>query len=402
MTRFFLYSLISLIVSLLFFGVFISRYDLQLRGSLAIRNHPKFFDYRGITHTMTEYSQGSAPPAEMVESANKAGVDFLYITDHNDFDSSHEIFGYNDDVLVLTGKKVSYLDSHFLLYSQNSLRQMDSMGTTHALLSDFLNRVPTDAEDITVVLAHPFKQGYGWTPPYPEGLDGIEVMNLRHMWRMAWENKKASFIWSLFLYIFNPKIALVRLIDEPHNELELWDQLSQKRKTIGVLGNHSTGKIFNLGPLSLSFPTYEDSFKFGRNHVLLKSELTGVNSRDIEKIHSAISRGNFYFAIDALANPQGFAAYMSTNGRDIPMGESVKWAPDLKLNVDLPKLNVDTYQIKLYKNGKELMESRSLNTKWPIKEPGVYRVYVRVRLQLPIPGDLRWVPWIYTNNFYVR
>jgi len=400
--RYLAYSLLSLLIAFLLFGVFISRYDLQLRTSLTVNNHPGFFDYRGITHTMTNYSQGSAGPAEMFENASKAGVDFLYVTDHNDFDPSHEIFGYNDDVLVLTGKKVSYLDSHFLLYSQTSMKKIDSLGAAQALLVDLLNRVPTDAEDVTVIMAHPFKLGHEWTPPFPEGMDGLEVMNLNQMWQRAWITKKASFIWSLLLYVFNPKIALVRLIYEPRQELDLWDKLSQKHKMLGVLGNHSTGKIFALGPLSLSFPTYEDSFRFASNHVLLKSELTGVASRDIEKIHGAFTRGNFYFAIDALANPQGFAAYMTSNGHDISMGETVKMAPDLNLTVDLPKLNVNTYQVKVYRDGKELLVSKDQNSKWPIKQPGVYRVYVRVRLQLPIPGDLRWVPWIYTNNFYVQ
>lgn len=401
-SRLLFYFLITFIFSVLFFGVFISRYDLQLRKDLTPSPHEKFFDYRGVTHALTSHSLGSSPPAEMIEHAAKAHIDFLYITDFNDFDSSHEVFGYNNDVLVFTGKKLSLLDAHFLLYSRNSLRRISSLGTAQAMINDFINRMPSETEAETVVLAHPFKPGHEWSLEYPKGLNGIEVMNLRQMWQQTWLHKKASFLWSLFLYIFNPKIALLRLINEPSKELQLWDQLNRTHKTMGVLGNHSTGKIFSAGPISFSFPTYEDSFRFASNHILLPAELTGVASRDMDKVHKAFTNGHFYFAIDALANPQGFAAYMRSSGEDYLMGSRVPLSKNTKLIVDLPELNIKSFEVKVYKNGIEFEQSRKQNSEFKITESGNYRVYARLRLQLPIPGELRWIPWIYTNHFYVR
>jgi hypothetical protein len=401
-SRVLFYSITTLFFTILFFGVFISRYDLQLRKDLDPRPHPKFFDYRGISHTLTSHSLGSAPPAEMIEHAAKAKIDFLYITDFNDFDSSHEIFGYNNDVLVFTGKKLSLLDAHFLLYSRDSLQRIDSLGTAQAMTNDFIHRMPSETEAETVILAHPFKPGHEWSLDYPKGLNGIEVMNLRQMWQQTWLHKKASFVWSLFLYIFNPKIALLRLINEPKQEIKLWDKLNMSHKTIGALGNHSTGKIFSAGPFSFSFPTYEDSFRFASNHILLPAELTGVASRDMDRVHNAFTNGHFYFSIDALANPKGFAAYMKSNDRDYLMGSRVPIAKNTTLYVDLPQLNIKTFEIKLYRDGVEVGSSKNRNSEFKIKEPGNYRVYVRLRLQLPIPGELRWIPWIYTNHFYVR
>jgi len=395
-------TLAAFMLMLMVFGVFVSRSELQLRTDILRDNHKKFFDYRGITHTMSNYSTGSSSVPDMITEAASAQVDYLYVTDYNDFAPEHEIFGYNQGVLVFTGKKISYLDSHFLLYSKDSLKKLDSLGTAQALTNDFLNRTPTDSVPFTIVMAHPFKEGHEWTQAYPEGLNGIEVMNLRHMWQQSWLTQKPSFIWSLFLYIFNPKISLLRLIDDPEKELDLWDKLNKSKKTLGFLGNHSTGKIFSFGPLSVSFPTYEDSFRFASNHILLRSELTGVASRDLEKIHTALSTGNFYFAIDALASPKGFAAYMRSGGRDYLMGDVVRLAKDVKLHVDLPPLNNQIFETKLYRNGQEIKSSRTKNTVWDINEPGFYRIYVRMRVQLPIPGELRWIPWIYTNNFYVR
>lgn len=401
-SRVFFYFFVSLILSLLLFGIFISRYDLQLRKDLRPTPHPKFFDYRGVSHALTSHSLGSAPPAEMIEHAAKAHIDFLYITDFNDFDSSHDVFGYNNDVLVFTGKKLSLLDAHFLLYSRESLNKISTLGTAQAMINDFINRMPSETKAETVVMAHPFKAGHEWSLDYPIGLSGIEVMNLRQMWQQTWIHKKASFIWSLFLYIFNPKIALLRLINEPTKEIKLWDKLNLSQKTIGVLGNHSTGKIFSAGPVSFSFPTYEDSFRFASNHLLLPAELTGVASRDMDRVHSAFTNGHFYFCVDALANPEGFAAYMKSGGREYLMGSIFPLSKNTTLFVDLPALNIKNVEVKVFRDGLELWKSKTQTSEFKITEPGNYRVYVRLRLQLPIPGELRWIPWIYTNNFYVR
>lgn len=390
-------------LAFLTFGLFLSRYDLQLNADAIQSHHKKYFDYKGITHVLTSHSLGGSEPAEMLLDANKAKIDFVYVTDYNDFDTHHALFGYNNDIAVFTAKKLSYLDSHILVYSKEHLHQIDSIGSAHALLSDLLNKVPSDAAETLTVMAHPFKKGHEWTSDaYPSGMQGIEVMNLRHMWQQKWILSKVSFAWSCLLYLFNPKVALLRLVQEPHRELELWDQLNRKQKTLGLLGNHATGQIFSLGPISISFPRYEDSFRFGSNHLLMKSELTGVYSLDSENIHREFRAGHFYFALDAVANPKGFAAYIKTKDRDYSMGDSLKLGSQPTLIVDVPRLQTKAVEIRIYKDGQEMQKIRGNRAELKIETSGIYRVQVRVRVQLPIPGELRWIPWIYTNNFYVN
>lgn len=392
-----------LAVGFLIFGIFLSRYDLQLNADALSTSHKKFYDYRGSTHVMTSLSQGGSTPVDMLIAADAADIDFLYITDYNDFSSGHSNFSYNDKVAVFTAKKLSYLDAHFLVYSPQKLSHIDSIGASHAVLSDLLNKVPSETAATLTVLAHPFKKGNEWSSDgYPSGLQGIEVMNLRHMWQQKWLSSKVSFAWSCLLYLFNPKIALLRLVQEPQRELQLWDRLNQKQKTLGLLGSHATGQLFNLGSLKIPFPRYEDSFRFGSNHLLMKSELTGVYSLDAEKIHNAFTAGNFYFALDAVANPKGFAAFMTSKERDYLMGETISLSSQPVLVVDVPPLNTKAVEIRIYQNGMELQKIRESHAEVKITEPGAYRVQVRVRVQLPIPGELRWIPWIYTNNFYVR
>lgn len=402
LSRFIFGFFVSLFFLVLLFGVFLSRSNIQVRSDITAKNHKDFYDYKGITHVVTKYSQGSGSPSQIISAASQANISFIFFTDLNDFDGLHEVTGYSQGVLVLPGKKISYLDSHLLFYSDESLKHLSSLGSSTALATDLLQRKHYDPQDPLLVLAHPYKKGFQWEGDFSQGLNGIEVMNLRHMWQQVWLKKKASFVWSLFLYVFNPKVALLRLINEPQKELQLWDQMNMDHKTIGVLGNHSMAKIFNLGFFSFEFPTYEQSFQFASNHILLESELTGILSRDRKKVYQALQKGNFYFSIDSLAEPKGFAAYMQDNNGTYLMGENIKLTKSLKLNVDLPSIEGLPYEIRIYRNGVELKTAKSLHTSLEITEPGNYRVYARLRLQFPIPGELRWVPWIYTNNFYVR
>ena len=399
--RWILRFFVALFVLTLFFGVFLSRSNVQVRPSISVKKHKLFNDYRGITHVVTKYSRGSGSPSDIIAAAAQAQISFLYFTDLNDFDPLHELSGYSQGVLVLPAKKISYLDSHLIFYGSKELQHLDSLGTANALVTDQLQR-PSHQENSILTLAHPFKKGFQWDEENSKGLNGVEVMNLRHMWQSVWLNKKASFLWSLFLYIFNPDIALLRLINEPSKELKFWDQLNQEHKTTGLLGNHTTGKIFHLGPISFAFPTYEQSFAFASNHILLRSELTGIRNRDTEKVFGALKRGNFYFAIDSLADPKGFAAYIEQGKSIHSMGENINLDSNTQLKVDLPDIAKVPYEIKLFRNGREIAISKKLNTQWKITEPGVYRVYARLRLKFPIPGELRWIPWIYTNNFYIK
>lgn len=394
-----LFALMCILV--LGLGVFLSSSEINIRGRLNQRKHPLFYDYPGVTHASTKGGRGSQPTKYVLQSAAESNISFLFLTDLNDFSSKQQPYGYHQDVLLLPGKKVSHLDSHLLLYSKKKMSEIDSLGKAAMMVND-LTQQPLSGQDPFVVVAHPFKKGFHWNQaelPHPSG---IEVINLRHLWQQAWLNKKASFIWSLYLYIFNPKIALIRLLNEPQKELQLWDQLNDKSKTIGFLGNNTVGRIFHLGPFSFAFPTYRQSFEFASNHVLLSSELTGIAERDTPKVVNALKKGQFYMSIDALADPVGFATYL-TRGKNVhPLGAEVEFTKGLKLHVDVPQVENLPMEVKVYRNGNEWNISKDLNSQWELTEPGNYRVYVRIRLKLPIPGELRWVPWIYTNYFYVR
>jgi hypothetical protein len=365
-------------------------------------NPTGYYDYRGVTHAHTLRSTGSGTPGEVIAAAKEAGLDYLVLTDLNDFSEVPQTESYDGQLLVMVAGEYSYLDAHLLYYDAPMSRPLQGIGQAQVIFYDLLSQPNRSKEDGFLVLAHPFKTRYRWTGQMPEGLDGLEVINLMALWEKSWLTNKLSTIWSVLIYPFNPKLALYRLYESPEEEIELWDKLSKKRPTIGIAGSDATAKAITFTNQYFKLPPYENIFELVSNHVLLRSELTGNWSSDRRKILSALRNGQFYFALDVLADPKGFYAELSQGDRKHMMGSTVKLSDDLKLYVHLPRKPNVPFEVVVLKDGERAMTSNSQTTSMNIHNPGVYRVIVRVIPTFPLPDGLRWMTWIYTNAFYVK
>ncbi|MGE0527691.1 MAG: hypothetical protein AB7P49_11555, partial [Bdellovibrionales bacterium] len=68
----------------------------------------------------------------------------------------------------------------------------------------------------------------------------------------------------------------------------------------------------------------------------------------------------------------------------------------------LPQKPDVPFDVIIYRDGLRVMTSNSQLTQYYLNTPGVYRVMVRVIPTLPLPDGKKWIPWIYTNPFYVE
>ncbi len=393
--------LILLIIAYFSYGIFLNQFSISVFDSdLTGLPSGKYYDYRGVTHVHSSLSTGSASQAEIAAAAREAGLDFIFFTELNYFGPGPRPEGYFEKVLMLQADEISYLDSHLLLYSLNK-KQFSTLGDGQVYLSDLMSRRRHDQVNEFAVLAHPFKDGYQWTGEYPEGLLGLETLNLKSIWQEAWNKTRASFLWSLFIYPFNSQLSLMRMYVEPKKEIGLWNALNRRGPTVAFLGNDTTAHALPVGKGFFKFPTYLDSFKIASNHVLLRSELTGQLAGDKEKIFRALMLGQFYLCLDLLGNPKGFSAELIDGSQTVLLGGKASWNPNLKISISLPKRPHVPFEIGLYKDGVLQQTSSEQNALFLIKEPGVYNVLVRTIPTLPIPDGRKWLPWIYTNAFYV-
>lgn len=394
--------LTALVFLYLIYGVYLAQYDVRIFPEDLVADSPRgFFDYKGVTNVHTQMSSGTGDFSTVIDAAQTASLDFLSFTDLNVFDKPSALAGYHGHLLVMMDGEYSYLNSRLLNIGATTSRHLQGVGRSQVLLADLLSQSEKESDIGLLVLAHPTKPRYKWTGEYPVGLDGIEVINLKNVWQEAWTNSKISFLMSMLILPFNEKLALLRLFKAPEEEIRLWDELTATRRVVGLAGADAEAK-FIVGSSFLRYPTYETLFSVVRNHLLLKSELTGNATGDVEKIAQALKQGQLYMSLDILGNPKGFNAVVkSASGTVFPVGSKIKFDKGMSLEITLPQKPKVPFDTVIYKNGERMMTSNSQVTQFFINGPGVYRVMVRVIPTLPLPDGKKWIPWIYTNPFYI-
>lgn len=395
--------LATLFFTFFIYGLYLTQFHLSvLTEELQPKNPIGFYDYRGQVNVHTTISQGSGSPSAVIQAAQESGNDFLVLTDINDFTQNYSADGYHQRTLTLVAGQFNYVDSHLIFFDVFHRSPIDSFGKAQVILADQLSQKSSETKKDLLILAHPFKHGYAWSGPLPSGLDGFELLNLKVIWQKAWQQSKLSFLWSAFTYPFNSQLALLRLYEDPREEIEFWDSTLGHRKFVGFAGTDATAKTSSIGDFSFKFPSYQVSFGLLSNHVLLNSELTGNFNGDRKKIISALKRAQFYMSFDTLANPKGFNSYIEDQDHIYPMGSELRFAPHLFLKTRLPQKPIVDFEVTIIRDGTIIRTFNSQESKFEIPSKGVYRVVVRVIPTFPLPDGKRWLTWIYTNPFYVN
>lgn len=388
------------------YGLIVSQHDLspiETKEQVNRQETLKYYDYRGITHAISNRTRGSRTIEEIFKIAQSSGLDFIFVTDSNQYEAPEVSDLYSNGTRLFVAGKYSYVDSHILVYGGEKIHKFKSIGQSQVLLNDLLTQKYRTPNNMSLVLAHPLREKYEWNGEYPVGLDGIEIVNLKQLWRNKAADEKFHFLFSLLLYPFNDTLSFLNMISAPSKELKLWDKLNQQKNTIGFFGNNTTAKaiIFPTEDGFVRFPAYATSFGIGSNHLLLRSELTGLIQRDKEKILDALHRGQFYMAFDVIGNPKGFYAELTNQKEDFLPGASVPLDKNLSLKVNLPYLPKYPVEIRLFKDGALYSTSDQKEAEFKINSAGVYRVEVSLKPTLPFLQKSKWMPWIYTNPFFV-
>ena len=72
-----------------------------------------YVEIQGVLHVHTTHSDGSGSVADVVEAAQKTGVDFVVLTDHNTMRAKHEGWeGWHGSTLLIVGEEVSTRAGH--------------------------------------------------------------------------------------------------------------------------------------------------------------------------------------------------------------------------------------------------------------------------------------------------
>jgi len=344
---------------------------------------PSLVDCVGVVHVHTTFSDGGDDIATVIDRAREAGLDFLVVSDHDQFTARDRGWeGWHDGLLVIVAAEVSAKEGHCLAFNVQSVRNY-----RHQPPQVFLQAI--HEEGGLAFVAHPI--GYvkrdltvkvrPWRDWQFERVAGLEIWTYMHDWIQGVHP------FNLYRARKDPEAFLSG--PEP-SVLKHWDEVGATRRIagIGAVDSHSRRVPFNWLPLRLMtvFPL-EHIFRTIRTHVQIEP-FTGNAQEDIAKVLGALAQGRCF--VDYL--PLGDATGLDFRGYDhkgdtVLMGEerdAGNWARTLHSPIQA--------QWRILCDGEPLaeQEGNELTTRAP--RAGVYRV----------EGRIAGRPWVFTNPIYLR
>ncbi len=398
-----------------------------------------FNTYAGVIHIHTTYSDGSATYEEIADIADSMGLDFVIPTDHNTVQPLRDYpNGVQGKTLVIPSVEISTNNSqgHFIVIG-DSIPLVPRNGITSGEV--FIHSLEKGNLVYLAHVYHPRKKldwdnwRLGNSIRYAESDTFHTVMHsnlnfLSHFYRFTkvrnWENWDIGNFNGFEFYNFDEHwrdnislrycnrifgvLIMSRFRDDtfnyiltfPEKEMNMFDQLSLRRKVVGIgsLDAHSKLKITKKH--FLRYPAYDDMFKLVQTYIVTRERFNGTYDHDKKLILHALRDGNTFVGFAGLQNPTGFHMTVSTEDTLVTMGESILLEDTVDLNIRIPSKN--SIMIQLIKNGLIVEERRNENEiDVRLNDPGIYRVQVfQLRTMLPF-GQKRMLPWILTNPIYV-
>jgi hypothetical protein len=348
----------------------------------------RFYGLRGNVHVHTRLSDGTMTHQELARIAEKAGLDFLIVTDHNAREPDLE--GRVGNTLVLVAEEVHDPErepqsSHVLCFDIRE--DMVGCASDPQALIDVVA-----AQGGFTFLAHPFERDVAGFLPEPniswrdwgvKGYAGIELWNYMSEFKAALGNKALA-----VLYAYVPALA----ISGPYPEtLQKWDELLRRHRVSALGGSDAHGTVYHLGPLSRAVQPYEYLFRCINTHLLSAEPLTGDLERDKTTVYHALRAGHGFVGYERPGAVSGFTFWARSGDAEATMGEALALQGVLELRATLP----GRARLRLLRDGKRVAQVQGNCLAVVTHEPGVYRVEAHRRLA----GRRRG--WIFSNPIYV-
>lgn len=291
---------------------------------------PDWHEYVGVIHIHSSESDGSRPVSEIAEIGQKAGLDFLMFTDHMSLRPYHQgLEGWCGKTLMIIGYEIqdSKNENHYLVFGVDDVLPGE--------LSAFEYVKKVREEGGLGIIAHPDEirdtlpkyPSYPWTAWETDGFEGIEIWNQMS----EWMEKLTKF--NQLKMVLSPR----RVLDSPTGRiLRKWDDLSKKRKVVGVGGVDVHAHPYKIGPFRITIFPYKVQFKSIRTHVLLGEPLSSDLHRAKAQIFSALRNCSVFASNYRWDDARGFAFYGQAKDGMAKIGEKMKLGGTGKLTAETP------------------------------------------------------------------
>jgi hypothetical protein len=351
----------------------------------------QLYDYTGVIHLHSSFSyDGHTPIKEIIRAAEKNGIDFLMLTDHDHLKARDEGWeGWQKRILMIVGEEIAPRFNHYLAFNikEPVVYPDDVEGINPQKYIDEVNN-----QGGFGFIAHPDHEGtetfhvkhYCWNDWSVGDYTGISVWDFMTDWQNSLRSYFSGFLSFLFPAYF--------LKGPRRITLDRWDALNQIKKTVGIgeLDNHATIKNV-LGIPFIAF-SFDRAFKFIRTHVLTEEKFSGNSQQDTSMVFQSILHGRCYFALEYFRKAQGFQFWINQDKNEFYMGDCLKLSDNTQLSVSCP----EKAYIRIIRNGLEWNQGITTSFSEPVVKTGVYRVEVHLKSA----GKFR--PWIFSNPIFVN
>ncbi|MBC7237707.1 MAG: CehA/McbA family metallohydrolase [Chloroflexi bacterium] len=352
-----------------------------------------FYERVGVLHIHTTYSDGTWHHRDLARLANKMGLDFLVITDHNVYAGEHE--GWYGDTLLLVGEELhdpqaAAPENHLLAFGVGEELTLAGADRPCSKAQAFIDAVRERGG--LAYLAHPVEHSgdyalepeINWTAWDASGYDGLEIWNY-----MSEFKSYLSELGPTLLYSFFPKLAITGPFPET---LHRWDALLALRRVYAIGGVDAHGTVYRLGPLRRAVFSYAHLFRALTTHVLLEEPWSGQAAYDAALVYNALRKGRAFVVYEALGQGHGFRFSAQTRNEIYAMGDEFLATGSVRLHIRTPK----SAHLRLLLNGYCIAETQGTELIHESRAPGAYRAeayrYFPFRKRM----------WIVSNPIFVR
>jgi PHP domain len=326
---------------------------------------PKLYEATGVLHVHTDYSDGTGTTAEIANYASQRGLKWIVITDHYHLeakDNGEE--GKYSNTWALVGSELGDEDlpNHYLAYDIDEVP--DQLNPV-----DYVADVQKAGGFGAIAHPHEKRSAFKDMPPFPwtawdAKIDGVEIWNQLSQWVEGLKpgNRIKRFI--------HPLKSLTR--PEPET-LAVWDLMNMDRPVVGYVGVDAHALKYPLlwGLIKLKVFHYKVQFRSLLTHLLLEEPLEKNDlNRARTQIFTALRKGNHFGANHRVGNPKGFRFFCTVDGeRHMPIkridpGKRVNFVANSPLNAEM----------RLMKNGQEIIRVVGKNLQYSTSESGVWRL----------------------------
>ena len=358
--------------------------ETKLQNQSVSASAPDVVELVGALHLHTRFSDGGVTMPMLVKTAQKAGLDYIAVTDHMTLAAADEGWqGFNKKLMVLVG------------YEHN-----DSANINHLLALNVprvFGECNSAAEYARAVvesggaafLAHPFEKrsAYKQYPPYPwtdwstERFHGLELWNLISEW-MEGLNGFLSFI-----RLFYPR-SFLRAI--PSAALAKWDELNKTRFVSGIGGVDAHTRRIGIFPFSYVLFPIKVELKSIRTHLYLDGQIDQSSFEDsADMVITALKEGRGFICNWRRGEGRGTRMYVDHRNGTVSLPGLQKNVVPVGSTIHITIPSEGT--IRFICDGKTVAENTGLSGQYTTEHSGVYRIEVYKKKNA----------WIYSNPFAI-